>query len=186
MNEKCLKSHLWQILGQFLSIPSHYLDKNRFWSRSSKNWQFSENKVWKMTDKFFFPIKYKMLTVYGFHIDFQFWAKMSLPRDLQMDMAPPGSWNGIASWLWDFWPRFLFLIVSRHLESFKAQREQYCLPPLGLDSNSMLWRQYHVQLLYDSWATDMALLLTWITLEIASAMRLCTAFDYSFTPFGVF
>ena len=108
INRNCQKVHHKIDFGHFSSIPFYNLGKKRFWSKSLKKWQFSVNKVWKMTNKIYFPIKYKMLTVYGFHIDFQFWAKMSLPRDLQMDMAPPGSWNGIASWLWDFWSGFWF------------------------------------------------------------------------------
>ena len=69
---------------------------------------FSLNKVWKITNKNKFLMKYKMITVYGFHIDFQFHGQMSLPRDLQMLMSSSWLWIGLTSWLWDFWSRFLF------------------------------------------------------------------------------
>ena len=73
-----------------------------------KNAQFLQNKVWKNINKNKFPTKYKMVTVYGFHIDFQCQVQMSLPRDLQMDIASPLLWNGLALCLWDFWSRFLY------------------------------------------------------------------------------
>ena len=41
------------------------------------------NKLGKTTNNFFF-IKYKILTAYGFYIDFQFCNQKSLPRDLKM------------------------------------------------------------------------------------------------------
>ena len=47
------------------------------------------NKLGKTTNKNFFFIKYKILTAYGFHIDFQFHDQKSLPRDLQMELATP-------------------------------------------------------------------------------------------------
>ena len=49
-----------------------------------------QNKVGKITNKIFSFIFYKMLTTYGFHIDFQFWHQKSLPRDLQMVQTPVG------------------------------------------------------------------------------------------------
>ena len=48
------------------------------------------NKVGKITNKIFSFIFQKMLTAYGFHIDFQFWHQKSLPRDLQMVQTPVG------------------------------------------------------------------------------------------------
>ena len=54
--------HKWDF-RHFSLIPFHYLGKNRFWSKSSKNWQFSVNKVWKITNNIFFPLKYKMLAM---------------------------------------------------------------------------------------------------------------------------
>ena len=58
-----------------------------FWQKQdfTENWQiwpFFTKKVQKMSNKNFFFIKYKMLTVYGFHVDFQFRAQKWLPRDL--------------------------------------------------------------------------------------------------------
>ena len=48
------------------------------------------NKVKKIIKDQFFFIKSKMLRMYGFHINFQFPAHKSLPRDLQMALALPG------------------------------------------------------------------------------------------------
>ena len=77
------------IFCHFLSISLHYWTKNRFWSKLSKKGQFSLNKVRKMANKNIFSIKYEMITVYGFHIDFQFRGQLSLPRDIQMVMTSP-------------------------------------------------------------------------------------------------
>ena len=82
--------------------------KNRFWAKITKNGQFSLNKGRKCTDRNKYLIKYKMITAYGFRINFQFQVQMSLPRDLQMDIASLLLWNGLALCLWDFWSRFLF------------------------------------------------------------------------------
>ena len=60
----------------------------------AKNEVFLLNKVQKMTKQNFFFIKSKMLTIYDFHIDFQFRAHRSLPRDYRHSGAPPGTWNG--------------------------------------------------------------------------------------------
>ena len=75
--------------GQILSKPVKYLTYNKFGSKLSKNAHFSLNKVCKMINKRFFPIKYEMSTAYGFHIDFKFRDQKSLPRDFQMVMASP-------------------------------------------------------------------------------------------------
>ena len=40
-----------------------------------------------------------MLKIYDFHIDFQFWTKKWLPRDLQMSQTPRYLFSGLAS-LW--------------------------------------------------------------------------------------
>ena len=46
------------------------------------NMHFLLYQVEKITNKNIFFKKYKMLTAYGFHIDFQFWGQKLLPRDL--------------------------------------------------------------------------------------------------------
>ena len=78
----CPEVNLLLNFDHFLPIPYCGLTKNKLCSKLSKNGRFSVNKVWKMTNKFFFPIKYKMLTACGFHIDFQFRGQKSLSRDL--------------------------------------------------------------------------------------------------------
>ena len=53
-----------------------------------------------------------MLPVYGFHIDFQFWPKMLLPRDLWMPQTPrkqqirPGALNLGRNWIFLFGMNF--------------------------------------------------------------------------------
>ena len=64
------------------------LIKNKFLSKLSKNGQFSLHKVQKMTNKYFFTIKSKMLTIYDFHIDFHFWVHLTTLRGLQMVWYP--------------------------------------------------------------------------------------------------
>ena len=48
------------------------------------NGQFLLDEVKKISNDGIFLMKYKMLRMYDFHIDFQFQVKKSLPRDLQM------------------------------------------------------------------------------------------------------
>ena len=85
----CAEVNLWLNFDHFLLIPYRGLTKNKLCSKLSKNGRFAVNKVRKMKNKKCFPIKYKMLTACGFHIDFQFWVQKSLPRDFQMVMASP-------------------------------------------------------------------------------------------------
>ena len=68
--------------GQLLLIHIIHAGRNKISLKINKNDHFSLNKVQKMRNKKFFFIKYKMLKVYGFNMDFQFWAKKWLPRDL--------------------------------------------------------------------------------------------------------
>ena len=82
---------------------SHELEAIPFQLPIDKNHYFGLillNKVGKITNKKFFFIKYKILTAYGFHIDFQFRDQKSLPRDLKMELATP--------W-WLKWESRLFL-----------------------------------------------------------------------------
>ena len=64
------------------------LNKTNFLSKLSKNGQFSQNKVPKITNKKFFPIKSKMFTIYDFHIDFHFQVHLTTLRVLQMVWYP--------------------------------------------------------------------------------------------------
>ena len=61
--------------GQLLLVHIIYSGRNKISLKINKNGHFSLNKVQKMSNKNFFLIKYKMLTVYGFHMDFQFRAQ---------------------------------------------------------------------------------------------------------------
>ena len=75
------------------------------------------NKVGKITNKKIFFIKYKILTAYGFHIDFQFRDQKSLPRDFQMELAIP--WRlKVDSF------RLMVLMVPNFFWS-----ESLCMPP---------------------------------------------------------
>ena len=82
IHKKVPKTYLELIFEHFLSTAFRDLMKNNFDWKFPKNEQISLNKVQKMTNKIIFSIKSKMLTVYGFHMDFQFWAQKWLPRDL--------------------------------------------------------------------------------------------------------
>ena len=64
------------------------LNKNKFRLKLSKNGWFAENKVLKINNKKFCPMKYKRFTPYGFHIDFQFWAKKWSLRGSQTTWHP--------------------------------------------------------------------------------------------------
>ena len=75
------------------------------------------NKVGKITNKIFFFIKYKILTAYGFHIDFQFRDQKSLPRDLKMELATP--WQLKVDGF-----RLMVLMVPKFFWS-----ESLCMPP---------------------------------------------------------
>ena len=51
------------------------ISKTAFVQNCQKIDNFHKNKVPKIYNKKFCPMKYKMFTAYGFHIDFQFWAQ---------------------------------------------------------------------------------------------------------------
>ena len=93
-NKKCLKINSEQIFGNFLWIACFDLAENRISPEIPINEQFLLHKVQKMTNKFLFSIKSKMLTIYGFHMDFKFWSKKVLPRDFQMRLTHPWLWEG--------------------------------------------------------------------------------------------
>ena len=56
-----------------------------------------------------------MLTACGFHIDFQFRVKKSLPRDLQMVMASPDQEMVQRPSCWTFWPGTFFQAIFMHI-----------------------------------------------------------------------
>ena len=88
IGKRCSKCHYGSYLGHVLSIPFVDLVKIRFFEKSSINGQFSLNEVQKISNKIFFSIKSKMFLAQGFHINFQFWLKKQLPRDLWILQTP--------------------------------------------------------------------------------------------------
>ena len=105
VSTKHVQNSVWKCFSNnfcfyFLIIWS----KTNFGEKPQKNGQLLLNKVQKMTNKIFFLIRYKMLTIYGFHIDFQFWTQKWLPWDLQMSQTPRYLFSGLASlWMDGFW-----------------------------------------------------------------------------------
>ena len=89
MNKICSKIGFKLNLGLVLFIYEDHWSKNSFLSKLSENCQFSLNKVQKITNNQNFFIKSKLLTICGFHIDFQFPAQKWLPRDFQRHLAHP-------------------------------------------------------------------------------------------------
>ena len=88
IGKRCSKCHYGSYLGHVLSIPFIDLVKIRFFEKSSINGQFSLNRVQKINNKIFFSIKSKMFLAQDFHINFQFWLKKQLSRDLWMLQTP--------------------------------------------------------------------------------------------------
>ena len=75
MNKCCTKTNFILNFGLLLFLNVNHLSKNRFLSKLSKNGQFLLNEVKKISNDEIFLIKYKMLRMYDFHIDFQFQVK---------------------------------------------------------------------------------------------------------------
>ena len=86
LKKRSLKFNYKLNLGWFLFKSSIHLTIMHFWLKYWKNVDFLLNKVRKIANKNYFMIKYKMLYIYDFHIDFQFRAKKS---HLQMGLAHP-------------------------------------------------------------------------------------------------
>ena len=74
-----------------------------------------------MTNKHFFPIKYKMLTAYGFHIDFQFLGQKLLPRDLWMAQTPLWQFLRASMFMFEFFLNFL--LSQALLNKFAGEHE---------------------------------------------------------------
>ena len=89
MNKRSSKFYKKLFSGDFVYICVDYWSKNWFLSKLPKNEHFLLHEVSKITNNQKILREWKMLRICGFHIDFQFWAQKSLPRDLQMDMASP-------------------------------------------------------------------------------------------------
>ena len=77
------KYHIRHYVGQLLLKLSLNLTILEFMWKLTKMGKFSLNEVKKITNKHVFLVKYKICTVYGFHIYFQFRAQKWLPRDYQ-------------------------------------------------------------------------------------------------------
>ena len=75
--------------GTNFDFTYKWLDQKPVRTKIGEKWLICSKQSLKNEKQKKFPIKYKMLTAYGFHIDFQFRVKKSLPRDLQMVMASP-------------------------------------------------------------------------------------------------
>ena len=83
-----------------------------------------------------------MLTIYDFHIDFQFWTNLALPRDFQMALTHPWLFPDLArirldpgtQWmvfrdLYRYPHMYLSaLLLYRHLSTFWAHPRENALP----------------------------------------------------------
>ena len=117
LGKRCSKCQYGSYLGHVLSISLIDVVKIRIFDKSSKNGQFSLNEVLKISNKIFLTIKSKMFPVQGFHINFQFWPKKQLPRDLWMLQTPRKQNQAVSARGWSnfqfFGLRWLLLVMSR-------------------------------------------------------------------------
>ena len=85
------------------------MDKNRFWSKSPKNWQFSVNKVWKMTNKHFFSNKIQNAHSIWFPHRFSILRSKATPKGPVDGPDPPVAvFEGQHVHVWVFFEIFFF------------------------------------------------------------------------------